>query len=739
MEILKKFDDNLKTRQSSYKMVTVLSMLDACDENGIAFVDDVVENFKSFYLQRYEKGKVVEKQDISLTKIAHIDTSSIKSTLLRMPVYYLQDKGLINYDKDNQVLSFPQEFTEVLDYKTEKELRRITFKHLHEYYKSFGGLGLTKEDFWDLPLEYPASADDVAALSGQNRVKGIHPIDKEYFKAVIILCTLGGSNYLNQWIDEENGVLKYYAEGRTGSDGVKNYNLEMRSNKAIIDSKEEGVPLYVFIRETRGELFHYAGEFEYQGFEEEDTGDIYFVLNKKEVSNKKVSLPDVSKEALIQAMEQFDHDYRSTDEWREWDKKPNQKYAIDYNNQYYPPKMIISLATGVSRNQFSGGSQSNEFLRQRGFSIVPLNTDDEDEQNYEAELDIVGDEDVKTVIEDVERYIEGKGFEFEKDFIKNLFLSFKTKPFVILAGISGTGKSQLGELFANALGANRENRRFRLVSVRPDWNDSTDLLGYLNLQNEFVKGPLTEILEVALENPRQPYFVCLDEMNLARVEYYFSEFLSIIESRRWAGNNIISAPIENKGHPNNGELFFPSNLYVIGTVNMDETTHSFSRKVLDRANTIELSQVDLSKMPTLQEAMQPPYNIENSFLQSSFLTLKDCLPEYQEYLQEIIPELESINGILENLGLHVGYRVRDEFSFYMIYNRKFELLEEKKCIDLQILQKVLPRIYGSSIEVEEVLGELKSYCEEQGYELSSSKLDFMLRRYNRDGFTSFWA
>jgi len=652
LDILKKFNDNFKDHNASYKMVTVLSMLDTCDKNGRAYFDEVLERFQNFYFQRYQKGKIIERDNKVLANVANIDKKTVKNTFLQGPVAHLGE--LLNLDKDNQVLSFCQELTEELAYKTKNELRKIAFKHLYEYYRNIGGLGLTTEDFRDLPLEYPVKADDIASFSGHNRVKGIHPIDKDDFKAVIILCTLGGSNYPNQWIDEENGILKYYAEGRKGPDGVKNYNLEMRSNKAIIESKEKGFPLYVFTRDAKGELYHFAGEFEYQTLEEEQ-GEVYFVLKRKEVNQDRVSLPDVSYE-----------------------------------------------------------------------------------QNQE-ELDIVGDEDVKTVIEDVEKYIEGKGFEFEEGLIKNLFLSLKTKPFVILAGISGTGKSQLGELFANALGANRENRRYRLVSVRPDWNDSTDLLGYLNLQNEFVKGPLTEILEVALENPCYPYYVCLDEMNLARVEYYFSEFLSIIESRRWAENTIISAPIDNKGYSNNSELFFPPNLYVIGTVNMDETTHSFSRKVLDRANTIELSQVDLSKMPSLQKNLEPPYNMENSFLQSSYLTLKDCLPEYQSYLQGIIPELESVNGFLENLGLHVGYRVRDEFCFFMLYNQKFELMKEKKCIDLQILQKILPRIHGSSIEVEEVLGELKSYCEEQGYELSNSKLNFMLRRYNQDGFTSFWA
>ena len=145
----------------------------------------------------------------------------------------------------------------------------------------------------------------------------------------------------------------------------------------------------------------------------------------------------------------------------------------------------------------------------------------------------------------IENFIKEQGFYFSPGMIENFFLSMKTKPFVILAGISGTGKTKLVQLFAEAIGATEENGQFNLIPVRPDWNDPTDLLGYRDLSGVFKPGKLTQIfLEASQpENQDKPYFVCLDEMNLARVEHYFSDLLSVMETRRWEAGNILTDAI----------------------------------------------------------------------------------------------------------------------------------------------------------------------------------------------------
>ncbi len=193
--------------------------------------------------------------------------------------------------------------------------------------------------------------------------------------------------------------------------------------------------------------------------------------------------------------------------------------------------------------------------------------------------------DQQSIIDHVSSYIQSKGFFYEKKDLINFFLSLKTKPFVILSGISGTGKTKIVQWFAESLGATEENGQFTLIPVRPDWSDSSDLLGYVNLQGEFQERPLIKVLEAADANPNSPYFVVLDEMNLARVEYYFSDFLSVIESRKWKDGKIVTSPVLPESITNK-HITIPSNVYIIGTVNMDETTHPYFQKRNGRLPTV---------------------------------------------------------------------------------------------------------------------------------------------------------
>lgn len=143
----------------------------------------------------------------------------------------------------------------------------------------------------------------------------------------------------------------------------------------------------------------------------------------------------------------------------------------------------------------------------------------------------VGEEQLSTkdTLDQIKKYIAAKGFTFNEGLVENYYLSLKSKPFVILAGTSGTGKTRLVRLFAEAIGATSQNGRYKLVSVRPDWSDSSDLFGHVNLNDKFIPGAIIDFVKQAELDSRNPYFLCLDEMNLARVEYYLSDILSIIE------------------------------------------------------------------------------------------------------------------------------------------------------------------------------------------------------------------
>ncbi len=138
----------------------------------------------------------------------------------------------------------------------------------------------------------------------------------------------------------------------------------------------------------------------------------------------------------------------------------------------------------------------------------------------------------KETIKHITKYILSQGFKYDENDITNFYLSLKSKPFVLLAGISGTGKSKLVQLFAEAVGATSENGRYIIIPVRPDWSDPSDLLGYRDIERNFQPGPLTTIIKKAVDNPELPYFVCLDEMNLARVEYYFSDIYQLFKPKK---------------------------------------------------------------------------------------------------------------------------------------------------------------------------------------------------------------
>jgi len=290
----------------------------------------------------------------------------------------------------------------------------------------------------------------------------------------------------------------------------------------------------------------------------------------------------------------------------------------------------------------------------------------------------------------IHAYIQSKGFLYSEEEVSNLFLSIKTKPFVILSGISGTGKTKMVQWFAESLGANEENGQLTIIPVRPDWNDGSDLLGYVDIKGDFKEGPLTKVIREADANPEYPYFVLLDEMNLARVEHYFSDILSIMESRKRKGNEFVTSVLLSKdltGYER--DLMLPSNLYVIGTVNMDETTHPFSKKVLDRANTIEFNRVELSNLDFLKELEEvEPQPIKSEVLNAEYLHLKDVYPSHPELVERTTAFLERINQELQRMNAHVGYRVRDEICFYLAYNEQGELMSEEQALDhLNLIQK----------------------------------------------------
>ncbi|MEL6670900.1 MAG: AAA family ATPase [Bacteroidota bacterium] len=380
----------------------------------------------------------------------------------------------------------------------------------------------------------------------------------------------------------------------------------------------------------------------------------------------------------------------------------------------------------------------------------------------------VSEQFTRTTLAHIHEYISGQGFFYAKQDIANFFLALKTKPFVILSGISGSGKTQLVRQFAAALGY---ADHCTLIPVGADWTDSTDLLGYQDLQGNFRTRPLLDTILAAYAQPEAPFFAILDEMNLARVEYFMGDLLSVMETRCLTDQRIHTDALLGPSHLGeqgqaelgHSSIGLPDNLYLIGTINVDESTHPLSRKVLDRANVIEMSQVRLD-WPSHEEEIPPAQGITNAFLRASYVHLKDVPLTYRKRVDHALLLLQKINARLQEADLAIGYRVRDEFIFYLLARHEIrELISTEEALDFQLMQKILPRIQGSTRRIrlllDHILKELYPTALSSGdllaaeeweelfrsipspaptFPKSVTKLLMMIRRYEEDGYTSFW-
>ena len=353
--------------------------------------------------------------------------------------------------------------------------------------------------------------------------------------------------------------------------------------------------------------------------------------------------------------------------------------------------------------------------------------------------------------------------------------ALRTKPFMLLAGISGTGKSRIVREMAKACWTPEEDeygkncpRNFCMVQVKPNWHDSSDLIGYVSRINgeKYVVGPFLRFIAKAIKDPKRPYFLCLDEMNLAPVEQYFAEYLSVIESRKLQDGQIETDPIvpyENteaygslidqlfdsdeerkayKTEEGGKRLTIPENLFVVGTVNMDETTFSFSRKVLDRAMTIEMNEVNLHGGLEAGGAAEFGYIGED--LMGDAAEGKDIYADNQALCDEVISYLGKVNEILEGTPFKIAYRTRNEFLLYAVNRLHFAPESEVwQTLDEMTSMKILSRIEGDNERCEHVLRELKNlltvtvgnHAEDSA---SLKKIDEMLAKL-KSGYTSYWA
>lgn len=300
------------------------------------------------------------------------------------------------------------------------------------------------------------------------------------------------------------------------------------------------------------------------------------------------------------------------------------------------------------------------------------------------------------------------GLNFNSDDLINFYTSVKSSRLTIIEGISGTGKSKLVDLYGRTLGLD-DNGHMLIVPVSPGWTDDTDILGYLDnssMQYKESSIGLVSFLVEASKHPDKPFLVCFDEMNLAKVEYYFAQFISILEND--VNNRILRIynPKEEINVTNAAEypaeIRLGENIIFCGTINVDESTYRLSDKVLDRANLIKLQDCDFS----VYDDEKPVFIVVD-------VTLVDK-PKSQGLTDDELSLLDELNEKLKNVNPRFcfAHRVVNQISRYLdaIPGNDIDYTREK-ALDKLIVQKILPKVRGTEEQVRDLIG----YIEDDNY------------------------
>ena len=373
--------------------------------------------------------------------------------------------------------------------------------------------------------------------------------------------------------------------------------------------------------------------------------------------------------------------------------------------------------------------------------------------------------------------------------MNRLIAALLTKPFAILAGASGTGKSRMVRKLAYMTCLNTQLQpdsktkkpieNFCMVQVKPNWHDSTDLLGYksaISTSHKYVSTDFVRFILKAHAFPNTPFFVCLDEMNLAPVEHYFAEFLSASESAHEEEGEFITDPIINSGDfdgdisnldptgyaiPSPRKelierigLYIPKNLFIVGTVNMDDSTSGFSRKVVDRAMTLEMDEVNYSELQkTSKFDLFDRFDKDEHLEAIGVLLAEEQIAAFvnrcefhSESLQPpLVNLLTELKDILHQTPLAIGYRFARECVQYrdaikMLMVGSSDVGYDELALDHLILMKVLPRLVGNKDDHIDLINNLKAFLGKlKGHDLSANALERMVKSANHNGgYLSFY-
>ena len=449
---------------------------------------------------------------------------------------------------------------------------------------------------------------------------------------------------------------------------------------------------------------------------------------------------------------------RATKHKNDWQLKSSCKINVhDYNNAFFNPLEIT--VDMVTKDPQGTDALILKHLKESCDLCNQLLNPDSKPVSPEIIQKPEDDVDSTTIVSDFLEKCAEAGLVFSADLAGRFIAALAAKPFVILTGLSGSGKTKIAQAFVRYLAP----EQYKLVAVGADWINNEHLLGYVNALDpqEYIM-PETGVLDLLLdavkaENSNKPYFLILDEMNLSHVERYFSDFLSAMESgekiqlyqgaQRSAGKLEIPQAVE-----------WPKNLYIIGTMNVDETTYMFSPKVLDRAQVIEF-RVSAESMEQYLSGTASAIDFNKidgkgkDFAESLLsLAIKAASSISVNQKQQINDILLMIFGKLSKSTAEFGFRTAHELLCF-IANAHY-LMPDKDLagiIDFAVMQKLLPKLHGSASSLRPVLYELARCCFSEPLEekdlpgqtadarfpVSHAKICRMLEKLESEGFASY--
>lgn len=330
-------------------------------------------------------------------------------------------------------------------------------------------------------------------------------------------------------------------------------------------------------------------------------------------------------------------------------------------------------------------------------------------------------------IKECQNSTKSAGLTYSNQLITRYISSLATKPFVLLSGLSGSGKTKLAQSYAQWICENE--KQYCIVPVGADWTNREPLLGYVNALNpeEYIlpeNGALQLIIEAnKTENQNKPYFLILDEMNLSHVERYFADFLSVMESK---DKFKLHSDKENEKSRVPYELGWSKNLFIIGTVNIDETTYMFSPKVLDRANVIEfrVSETEISDfLSSPKEIDLSQLKTKGATMASSFIEIAKNKDFEEVDTTQLNASLKEFFVQLQKSGAEFGYRTAMEIHrLYQQVSVINNTISQNEKIDIAIMQKLLPKLHGSRRKLCPILEVLAKFCVEENIDF---KKDFL--------------